>query len=777
MKVSLNWLREFIPLEKTVAEISDLLTYAGVEVEGIETTGVDINKIVVAQILASEQHPNADRLSVCRVDDGSGTPRQIVCGAKNYKVGDKVPLALPGAVLPGDFKIKVGKLRGVESEGMLCSARELAVSEESAGLFILPADSPVGAPIRELFPADTVFELEVTPNRPDLLSLRGIARELGAITGVETTPERAFETPGKSPFLIRIENPEACPWYSGRIIRGVKVGPSPEWMRKHLEASGLRPINNVVDVTNLVMLELGEPLHAFDLAQIDRGIVVRPAREGEKMKALDGRDYELTSADLLIADESKSLAIAGVMGGENSGVTEATTDILLEAALFSPRGIRRTSRRLGLSSDASYRFERGVDPAILLRASTRATALIEEIACGVAEKSIAIEGQLPLFWWEVSLRYDRCRLLMGVWISDTDIDQILTRLGLQALGNEKWSVPSSRADLTREVDLIEEVVRIYGVQNIPAKNQGFVAPVSAVDNAYDFQLRIKQRLIDAGFFESRTRSMRGEIAPVDEAFRTAGAMRVRNPLTEDQTFFRESLVPGLLEVADYNQRMGVTSIRLLETGRIFRAGQNEEKPKIALLITGDSGIADWRTPVRPVDFFDLKAAVSGILRSRTPIEFVKTQAPYLFLGAELVSDDKSLGWIGQITPDLVRRAGLKTPVFAAELDLAALQSVTDGTRRFQPLDRFPAVTRDVALIVPDALSHAVIEQTLASAKEPLLRSVHLFDVFLDPTGKKSLAYSLTYRAADRTLTQDEVNAAHQRLKTRLVENCGVSLRE
>lgn len=777
MKVSLNWLREFIPLKKTVAEISDLLTYAGVEVEGIETTGVDIDKIVVAQILASEQHPNADRLSVCRVDDGSGTPRQIVCGAKNYKVGDKVPLALPGAVLPGDFKIKVGKLRGVESEGMLCSAKELTISEESAGLLILPADSPVGAPIRELFPADTVFELEVTPNRPDLLALRGIARELGAITGVETVADRTYETEGTHDFSIRIENVAACPWYSARIIRGVRVGPSPEWVRKHLEASGLRPINNVVDVTNLVMLELGEPLHAFDLAQIDRGIVVRVAGEGEKIKALDGRVYELSVEDLLIADESKSLAIAGVMGGEHSGVTNTTTDILLEAALFSPRGIRRTSRRLGLSSDASYRFERGVDPGILMRASARATALIEELTGGVAENGIAVEGQLPPFSWEVSLRYDRCRLLMGTWISDADIDRILKNLGLESLGNEKWRVPSSRADLTREVDLIEEVVRIYGVQNIPSKNQGLVAAVSEVDVAYDFQLRLKQQLVDGGFFESRTRSMRAEVAPIDEAFRTAGAMRVRNPLTEDQTFFRESLVPGLLEVADYNQRMGLTSIRLLETGRVFRAGENEETPKIALLITGDSGIADWRTPVRPLDFFDLKAAVSGILGSRLTVDFVKTQAPYLVFGAEVMAAGKSLGWVGQITPDLVRRAGLKTTAFAAELDLAAVQSVTEATPRFQPLDRFPAITRDVALLVPDSLTHVEIVKTLASAKEPLLRSILLFDVYPDASGKISLAYSLTYRAADRTLTQDEVNAAHQRLKTKLVENCGVSLRE
>lgn len=777
MKVSLNWLREFIPLEKSVADISDLLTYAGVEVEGIETTGVNIDKIVVAQILASEQHPNADRLSVCRVDDGSGTPRQIVCGAKNYEVGDKVPLALPGAVLPGDFKIKVGKLRGVESEGMLCSAKELAISEESAGLLILPADSPVGAPIREIFPAETVFELEVTPNRPDLLSLRGIARELGAITGVPTVQDKSDVLHEAHDFSIRIENPSACPWYSARIIRGVKVGPSPDGIRKRLEASGLRSINNVVDVTNLVMLELGEPLHAFDLAHVNGGIVVRQANDGEKIRALDGRDYTLSGEDLLIADESKPLAIAGVMGGEHSGVTETTTDILLEAALFSPRAIRRTSRRLGLSSDSSYRFERGVDPGILLRASQRATALIAEFTGGVAEKGIAIGGQLPPLSSEVSLRYDRCRLLLGTWISNADIDRILTGLGLKSLGEEKWRVPSSRADLTREVDLIEEVVRIHGMQNIPAKNQGFVAPVSAVDGAYDFQLQLKQQLTNAGFFESRTRSMRAEVAPIDEAFRTARAMRVRNPLTEDQTFFRESLIPGLLEVADYNQRMGATSIRLVETGRVFCAGDQEETPKVALMITGDSSAVDWRTPVRALDFFDLKAAVTGIVKSRSPVEFVKINRPYLILGAEVASNGTSLGWIGQITPDLVRRAGLKTPVFAAELDLVALQSVAPGTPRFQPLDRFPSVTRDVALIVPDSLSHAAIEQALASAKEPLLRSVHLFDVFVDPTGKKSLAYSLTYRAADRTLTQDEVNAAHQRLKTRLVEKCGVSLRE
>ncbi|MEO7932795.1 MAG: phenylalanine--tRNA ligase subunit beta [Chthoniobacterales bacterium] len=779
MKVSLNWLREFLPLTKTNAEISDLLTFAGVEVEGIETKGVNIANVVVAQIQRSEQHPNADRLSVCKVDDGSGVPRQIVCGAKNYQVGDKIPLALPGAILPGDFKIKVGKLRGIESEGMMCSAKELGISEESAGLLILSPDAPIGTEIGKLFPADTIFDLEITPNRADLLSHRGIARELGAILGIPIELPSKNDVPSNARFPVRIESNSAL-FYSGRMVRNVTVGPSPEWLVNKLQSVGLRSINNVVDVTNFVMLEMGQPLHAFDLAKVDCGIVVRNAADGEKFLALDGREYTLTPLDLVIADESKALAIAGVMGGQDSGVSASTTDVLLESALFRSTNIRRTSRVLGLASDSSYRFERGVDPGQLLAASARACQLLEEIAGGQAEPVLSMAGELPPLEWTVSLRNDRCRQLLGAPISDERIQQILSGLGLQSgVGNE-WKIPSFRADLTREVDLIEEVARVQGIQSIPGKSGGFAAPISDVDRLYDFQMGLKRALATRGFSEARTLSLR----PANEtALRTEAALRVRNPLTEDQTWFRESLVAGLLTVAEFNQRMGASSIRLVETGRVFKktASSSIEIFTLGLLVTGQDTQSDWRKTSQPLDFFALKADVSSLVAA--PLEFVAATHPAAVLAADISIAGKKIGWIGQLQPALVRDSGVKTPVYVAEIDLAALLGALPATRLFSALPKYPAVTRDIAMLAPLTLTHSEVEAALLGANDPLLRDVAIFDLFTDSTGakipadKKSLAYSLTYRADDRTLTQDEVNTAHARLKNRLVESCGVTLRE
>lgn len=779
MKVSLNWLREFLPLEKTNAEISDLLTFAGVEVEGIETKGVNIANVVVAQIQSSEQHPNADRLSVCKVDDGSGMARQIVCGAKNYQVGDKIPLALPGAVLPGDFKIKVGKLRGVESEGMMCSAKELGISEESAGLLILSPDAPIGTEIGKIFPGDTIFDLEITPNRPDLLSHRGIARELAAILGIPLELPSKTDVPANASFPVRIESNSGL-FYSGRIVRNVKVGPSPEWLVSKLQSVGLRSINNVVDITNFVMLEMGQPLHAFDLAKVDRSIVVRNAAADEKFLALDGREYTLTPLDLVIADESKALAIAGVMGGQDSGVSASTTDVLVESALFRSTRIRRTSRVLGLASDSSYRFERGVDPGQLLAASARACQLLEEIAGGQAEPALSIAGELPPLEWNVSLRNDRCRQLLGASISDQRIHEILSGLGLQSGPANEWKIPSFRADLTREVDLIEEIARVHGIQNIPATSGGFAAPVSDVDRLYDFQISLKRVLTARGFSEARTLSLR----PANEtALRTEAALRVRNPLTEDQTWFRESLVAGLLTVAEFNQRMGASSIRLVETGRVFQKTESSsiEISTLGLLVTGQETQSDWRKTSQPLDFFALKADVSNLVAA--PLEFTASAHPAAVLAADISIGGKKIGWIGQLQPALVRDSGLKTPVYVAEIDLAGLLGALPATRHFSTLPKYPAVTRDIAMLAPQTLIHTEIEAALLGANDPLLRDVSIFDLFTDATGskipadKKSLAYSLTYRADDRTLTQDEVNTAHTRLKNRLVEACGVTLRE
>src|SRR5216110_1974630 len=459
MKFSVNWLREFVDVPKNPEDIAELLTRAGIETKNIETRGANIDKVIVSQITASSRHPNADRLTVCEVDDGSSTKRQIVCGATNYKVSDKVPLALPGAKLPNGSEIRKSKLRGVESEGMLCSPIELGLGSDASGLLILSPDAEVGAPIGDLFPADTILDVEITPNRGDLLSHFGLAREIAALTG-----KKLKSTPSDSKIAIKktgvtITATRECPFFSARKIDNVKVGPSPQWLRARIESVGIRAINNIVDISNFVMLELGQPTHAFDANKLKGGINVRLAREGEKFLALDGKTYSLKPDNLVVADQERAVGIGGVMGGEETGVTDSTKNILLEAAYFLPASVRRTARNLNLPSDASYRFERGVDPGMVLRASQRATELIREIANGNPAKEIAAAGRVPANPPDVTLSYKKCDQVLGLTIKPKAVDEILRRFGLRktkgAKTTSRWGIPSYRRDLQRDVDLIE----------------------------------------------------------------------------------------------------------------------------------------------------------------------------------------------------------------------------------------------------------------------------------------------------------------------------------
>ena len=785
MKVSLNWLKELVEIPADVEALSELLTKAGVEVEGIETRGCTVENVVVAHILESSPHPNADRLSVCRVNDGcSAQPRQIVCGAKNYKVGDKVPLALPGAVMPGDFKIKVGKLRGIESEGMMCSAKELGLAEDAEGLLILPADSVVGTPLTELFPAETVLDVEVTPNRPDLLCHVGMAREIATLLGKPLTlPEaiRATEGTQSEPTTeITLEAVEACPFYSARRIRGVKVGPSPAWLRGKLESIGIRSINNIVDVTNYVMLELGQPLHAFDLAKLNGGIRVRSAAEGEAFLALDGKTYTLAPRHLVIADQQRAVAIAGVMGGEDSGVTEASTDILLESAYFSAPGIRRTSRELGLSSDASYRYERGINLAGVLPASARAVALILEVAGGEADPVAGAAGSAAVTEPTVPFRLERCRAVLGADVPVETVDRILTGFGLTKAANG-WKVPSFRPDLTREIDLIEEIARVIGIEAVPAREQTRFTASTLADKRHDQAMRLRRRLSapGLGFHEARSLTLISEKASL--AFPVGEVRRVRNPLNEDQVILRPSLIPGLLESVTRNLRAGVRDLRLFEVGRIFRAETREERTALALVLSGTAAPASWRdTKPRLADFFDLKGVLAAL--NLDGITFEATTHPALALAVELRRGDALVGIAGQLLPARARELDATTPVLVAEIDLDLFDAAPKGGR-FVELPKFPAVTRDIALIAPAEVAHGRIEAVLRSANEPLLVNVELFDVFTDPTGQripsdqKSVAYALTYRSNGRTLTAEEVAEAHNRLKERLKAELAISFRE
>src|SRR5947209_17121025 len=507
MKFSVNWLREFVDLPNHPEEIANLLTRAGVETENIETRGAKIDHVIVSQITASSRHPNADRLSICEVDDGSGTKRQVVCGATNYKAGDKVPLALPGAKLPNGTEIRKSELRGVESEGMLCSPIALGLGEDASGLLILSPEAKVGAPITDLFPSDTILDVEITPNRGDLLSHFGLAREVAALTGkkLKSTPREA-KIPVKKTGVTITATPE-CPFFSARRIDKVKVGPSPQWLRAEIESVGIRSINNIVDISNFVMLELGQPTHAFDADKLRGDINVRLARDGEKFLALDGKTYSLKPDNCVVADQGRAVGIGGVMGGEETGVTESTRNVLLEAAYFLPASVRRTARELDLPSDASYRFERGVDPEMVLRASARATELIQEITGGTVAREIHVVGELPSNPSDVSLIYEKCDRVVGIPIKPKTIDEILTHFGLKKISAAKitkWKIPSYRRDLQRDVDLIEEVARAYGVNKIPGIERGRYSASTAADHAHDFETALRSKLAATGLYEVRT---------------------------------------------------------------------------------------------------------------------------------------------------------------------------------------------------------------------------------------------------------------------------------
>ncbi len=806
MKISLNWLRELVALPPTTEALVDLLTLAGVEVEGVEMRGCAIPNIVAAQIKESVQHPNADRLSVCQVDDGTGTARQIVCGAKNYKVGDKVPLALPGAKLGPDFTIKVGKLRGVESQGMMCSAKELALAEDAEGLLILPPETAIGTPIGDLFPAETILDLEITPNRADLLSVNGIAREIGALLA---KPVRLAGPKAPAPVLpaaTLFVGTADCPLYTARKISGVKVGPSPEWLKRRLEAAGLRSINNVVDVTNFTMLELGEPLHAFDAAKLRGALNVRAAREGEEFLALDGKSYKLAANHMVIADAERALAVAGVMGGEDSGVTEVTTEIWLESAYFVPQSIRRTSRQLGLASDSSYRFERGVDPCTIVEASQRATELIVEL-CGGTAGPLEVGGagtsvaadRAQFHSAPLTLRPARLAALLGVEVAESRIDSILTAFGLTK-SPDGWHAPSFRPDLTREIDLIEEVARVVGMEVIPARVQARIAASSPTDLAYDRAMTLRRALIAAGLHEARSVTLVPQ-EPRGLAFtQTApeSLLRVKNPMIDDQVVLRPSLLHGLLAAVATNIRGGTASVRLFEIGRVFcrdtgqrpvGTGQRpvsptEEATHAALVLTGPTGERNWREAEgRAVDLYDLKGVLTAALGP--DVTFQPEENPALALSLRVEVRGEPVGFAGQLWPADARALDVTTPVLFAEFDLTRLTAAqgSDPARKYRDIPRFPAVTRDIALLAPLALPHAQIESALQASREPLLANVVLFDVFTDPSGarvpadKKSLAYSLTYRAADRTLTAEEVSAVHGRLKEQLKTQLGVTLRE
>jgi phenylalanyl-tRNA synthetase beta chain len=802
MKFSVNWLREFVDLPASIDELSELLTLSGVEIEAIEQRGANIEKIVVAQITASAPHPNADRLTVCQVDDGSGQKRQIVCGATNYKVGDKVPLALPGVTLPNGLKIRQSKLRGVDSEGMLCSAIELGLGQDAAGLLILSPDAKIGAPITDLFPADTILDVEITPNRGDLLSHYGLAREIAALVGSSRCDDRGWRSAPSPAFTqdgVHITALHESPFYSARRIENVKVGPSPEWLRAKIESVGIRSINNVVDITNFVMLELGQPLHAFDADRLKGGITVRLARDGEKFLALDGKTYSLTPEDLMIADAERAVAIAGVMGGEDTGVTGSTRNVLLESAYFLPTSVRRTARNLNLPSDSSYRFERGVDPMTILPASSRAAQLMREIADGNPAKKIAAAGKVPANPPEVSLGYNKCNQMLGIEIPPKKVDEILERFGLSKatstrldevpagpVGKRKakkeesrWKIPSYRRDLQRDVDLVEEIVRSYGVQKIAGTDRSRFTPTSPADISHDLESALRERLAARGLAEARS----SKLIPRRQMAFAENAIELRNPLSEDHVALRPSLLAGLLGVLERNVRAGAERVAIFELGRVFLPPSGKEERRLGILLWGAlAGAPYWRSlEKRQLDFIDLKGAIESIAASE--LSFLRTEHRDLTLAVEIRSGNSAIGIAGQLASSHAAALDAPGAVLLAELNVDLILGAFADNPVFRELERFPAITRDIAMIVPEKIAHEGIVRVIGEANEPLLESVQLFDLFVGDegsnvgAGRKSLAYRLTYRDRSRTLTNEEVTAVHAKIRERLQRELGAELRE
>lgn len=784
MKISLSWLRDYLKTTQTAEQLAETLTRSGLEVKSVATYGAAIPKVVAAQILESNQHPGADRLSVCKVDDGSGTPRQIVCGAKNYKVGDKVLLALPGAALPGGVKIKVGKLRGIESEGMMCSSKELGLGEGVEGLHILPPETKIGTELAALFPSDEILELEITPNRPDWLGYLGVAREASAFSAGDFL-DFSLQLPStiEDKSIATITAPSGCSFYSVRRIDNIKMQSSPSWLVQRLAIMEARPINLIVDLANYVMFETGQPLHAFDADQIKGALNVRFACEGEVLEALDGKTYKLRTSDLVIADDQGPQALAGIIGGMKSGVTNTTTSILLESAAFDAATIAASIRFHGIYTEAGYRFERG-NRAGTLEGSARVTELLAEIGEGVASKKLFVAGQLSESL-QIELRGEQVRQLLGAAISDEQIETYLKKLGLIKKENA-WLIPSWRPDLLRPVDLIEEVARVHGIEAIEPRCIGFAAPSSKEDQIYDQMMTLRRRLVGGGFFEARTGTLVAKEA-ADER-----AIALRNPMGEQQALLRTSLLSGLKKVLQHNLQQGATSVRLFELGKVFQrtaSVHGEESFSLALIMTGEATLQSWRNEAsRALDLYDLKGMIDQLVSGKIKYQsWEGTLSSEMSLVMHILCNQQRVGYLGLLHPAAARElmlTGQEHPVAVAELDAAALCSAMQhqSLKKGGMLPRFPAITRDLALIVDKSIEYASLESLLLSAKEELLRAVALFDIFTDPSGekipadKKSVALSLRFQHDERTLAAQEVNEACDRLIVLLKNSFGAEVR-
>lgn len=791
MRISEIWLREWVDPDLDTDGLARTLTMAGLEVDSVEPAAPPFEGVVVAEILSAEAHPDADRLRVCRVAGGDGEPLQIVCGAPNARAGLKVPLAKVGAHLPGGLKIKKAKLRGVASAGMLCSARELGLSEEHAGLMELPADAPVGAGLRDYLSLDDrIIDIDLTPNRGDCLGVEGVAREVGALTGTDLTPPAIEAVAGSSDkrFPVSVAEAEACPRYLGRVIEGIDADArTPLWMQERLRRGGIRSLGPVVDVTNYVMLELGQPLHAFDLARLSGGIEVRYARPGEKLTLLDETRIELDDTTLLIADRDKPLALAGVMGGIDSGVSPATRALFLEVACFTPPAIAGRARQYGLSTDSAYRFERGVDPALQHRAMERATALLLALVGGKAGPVIEASDPSALPAKQaIDLRPARIERLLGFAPEAAQVEDILTRLGMQinrADGHWRVLPPTFRYDITLEADLIEEVGRVYGYDRLPARPCSGRLAMPPVPEARRPLRRLKALLVDRGYQEAVTYSfVDAELNRAVDPQQTP--ITLANPLSSDLSVMRTSLWPGLLSAARYNRHRQQSRIRLFESGLNYIKQDNEIKQNnmFSGLISGERMEENWAAAPASVDLYDLKGDVEALLSlaGQDGVVWVAREHPALHPGqsAALLRDDRVIGRLGRLHPKLAERLAISDHTFLFELEL---QEILEGeVPSFEKISRFPSIRRDLAVVVDAAVPAGRLGESITAAAGELLRELRVFDVYQGKgieSGRKSIAFGLILQDSSRTLTDKDVDSVMAVITGQLKEKFGASLRE
>ncbi|MBH5317344.1 phenylalanine--tRNA ligase subunit beta [Paenibacillus sp. GSMTC-2017] len=813
MKVSYKWLNEYIDLDGLSAEeLAEKMTRGGIEIDVVEKLNKGVTGVVVGYVKSKEKHPDADKLNVCKVDVGTDEELQIVCGAKNVDAGQLVPVAVIGAVLPGDFKIKRAKLRGVESQGMICSAKELGINdkllpkEQQEGILVLPASTLIGASIGDVLGIDDeVLELDLTPNRSDCLSMVGVAYEVAALTGreVKLPSNNVHDAVEKTEGLVSVDviATEQCSHYSARYIKNVKVGGSPQWLQNRLIAAGIRPINNVVDVTNFVMLEYGQPLHAFDADRVPAGrIVVRMAKEGEKLVTLDDQERSLEPHMLVITDGNEPIALAGVMGGASTEVTGETINILLESARFDGGTVRKTSRQLGLRSESSIRFEKEVDPSNVIPALDRAASLIADLANGLVTDGIAQVKGRSSETKIVSLALSKINGYLGTELSALQVRSIFGRLHFQyELSGEdvfKVEVPARRGDITRDVDLIEEVARLYGYDNIPTTLIHGDVIQGALTKPQSIRRELRKRLSDSGMHEvisySFTSPARTVLFPA--LAEDVKAVRLAMPMSEERSVLRTTLIAQLIETAVYNRNRRNESAALFEIGSVFHTDEEQltrlpqEKHRFAALLTGNKGEAQWNSKAIGFDFYDAKGIVEtvvDVLGLSSKVSYVPAQPEHFHPGrtaavvVETPAGPAVIGYVGQLHPALQVEWDM-ADTYLIEIGLEALYEQSSSEIEYKVLPKYPAIERDIAVLVDTEVAAGSLTETAWSTAGELLESVRVFDVYTGErlgAGKKSIALSLVYRHGDRTLTDEEVTALHAQVVQKLEHSFGAELRK